>query len=124
MLLQKILSKLKRGSIMRRNLGKIILIALFSSLWQACISSGRDFPSRLDWITKEQTKKEDVALVLGKPYAVGNSSGVPTWTYAFYKYSPFSSYYKELRFYWADEKVQTFTFNSSFPEDLHVGKTN
>ena len=115
---------------MWRNFCKITILVFLSSLWQSCLSSGRDFPSRLDWIQKERTKKGDVALVLGKPYAVGSSSGTPTWTYAFYKYTPFfKTYYKELRFYWSeDEAVKTYTFTSSFPEDLegkgHTPKPN
>ena len=102
-------------------MGKIAVLLFFSSLWQGCISTGRDFPSRTDWIQKEKTKKDDVALILGTPYAVGNSSGTPTWTYAFYKYSMFSkTAYKELKFYWTEDgHVQSYSFSSSFAEDLH-----
>lgn len=105
---------------MWRNFRNAVVCVFFGSLLQSCLTSGRDFPSRLEWIKKEQTKKDDVALVLGTPYAVGSSSGTPTWTYAFYKYSPFSkTVYKELRFYWSDEnKVKNYTFTSSFPDDL------
>ncbi len=107
---------------MWRNLAKFAVLIFITSLWQACVSSGRDFPSRTDWIQKERTKRDDVALVLGKPYAVGNSGGTLTWTYAYYKYSPFlKSYYKELRFYWSDDNaVKNYTFTSSFPEDLRA----
>lgn len=110
---------------MWRNFAKILVFVFFSSLWQSCLSTGRDFPSRIDWIQKERTKKDDVALVLGKPYAVGNSDGTPTWTYAYYKYSLFSTTsYKELRFYWTENNaVKSFTFTSSFPEDVQTGKT-
>ncbi len=104
---------------MWRKLARMTLLVSLTGLWQACVSSGADFPSRLDWIQKDRTKKDDVALVLGKPYAVGSSSGTPTWTYAYYKYSPFQTRYKELRFYFGENNVVTsFTFTSSFPEDL------
>lgn len=107
---------------MRRNLKLSLLAVFFAGFLQSCLSTGRDFPTRLDWIHREKTKKSDVALVLGTPYAVGNSDGTPTWTYAFYKYSPFTkTQYKELRFYWTEQDiVKTYTFNSSFPEDLSV----
>jgi len=110
---------------MWRNLRRAVIALFFAGFLQSCLSTGRDFPSRVDWIQKERTKKDDVALILGTPYAVGNSNGTPTWTYAFYKYSPFSkTEYKELRFYWSEDNiVKTYTFNSSFPEDLHGPKT-
>ncbi len=105
---------------MWRSFRRLFLFAMFAVSLQSCLTSGRDFPSRLEWIQKERTKKEDVTLVLGQPYSVGNSDGTPTWTYAFYKYTLFSqTFYKELRFYWNDQNiVKSFTFNSSFPQDL------
>lgn len=119
------MANLNKGKLMWRNFAKILVFTVLAGFWQGCISSGNDFPSRLDWIQKERTKKDDVALVLGKPYAVGNSNGTPTWTYAFYKYSLFNkTAYKELRFYWSEESdvVKSYTFTSSFPEDLHTTK--
>ena len=105
---------------MWRSLRKLVVLAVLPMFWQGCLSTGRDFPSQVEWIKKERTKKDDVKLVLGTPYAIGNSDGTATWTYAFYKYNPlFKTYYKELRFYWGDDNaVKSFTFNSSFPEDL------
>lgn len=104
---------------MSRKSFKLLVPMLFLGFLASCISSGKNFPSRIDWIQKEHTKKDDVSLVLGKPYAVGNSSGTETWTYAYYKYTPFKAHYKELRFYWTPtHEVKSFTFNSSFPEDV------
>ncbi len=105
---------------MRRKMTRILALVLLSALWQACLSTGRDFPSRTDWIQKDRTKKDDVKLVLGSPYAVGSSGGIQTWTYAFYKYTLFGrTYYKELRLYWTDGNiVKNFSFDTSFPEDL------
>lgn len=67
----------------------------------------------------DQTSQVDVSVKLGRPYIVGNSSGVPTWTYGFYKHSLFGdSTIKELKFYFDKaRKVSRFTFSSSFPED-------
>ena len=88
----------------------------------ACATTGQNFPSRTDWIKKNVTKKDDVKLVLGTPFAVGNSGGVNTWTYGFYKYQLFGkANTKELKFYWnKDNSVKYFSFNSSFPDDISL----
>ena len=92
----------------------------FFLLFSSCISSGDKFSSDLSWIENLKTNQQDVKMVLGTPYSVGNSGGIVTWTYAFYQYVfPSKTYYKELRFYWgSDKRVKNFSFNSSFPEDL------
>lgn len=90
----------------------------------ACVTNGRDFRSDTAWIKEGQTKQSDVSMVLGEPYAVGNSGGRPTWTYGFYRYKLLGkSVQKELRFFWKpDGTVDTYSFQSSFPEDLTVTK--
>lgn len=92
----------------------------------SCMTTGKNFPSDLAWIKKEKTKKSDVQMVLGAPFAIGNSGGVGTWTYAFYKYQLFGkTSHKELKFYWhPNNAVKTFSFNSSFPSDLNSAVTN
>ena len=89
-----------------------------------CATSGKDFPSRTDWIHKSQTKQQDVVSVMGEPFAVGNSGGTPTWTYGFYRYELFGrSLHKELKFYWSPNKtVDHFSFNSSFPGDIKISQ--
>ena len=91
-------------------------------LTTSCLTTGKNFPSDLAWIKKEKTKKSDVQMVLGAPFAIGNSGGVKTWTYAFYKYKLFGkTSHKELKFYWLpNNSVKTFSFNSSFPDDLNA----
>ena len=86
----------------------------------SCVTSGKEFPSRLDWIQKGKTRQYDVKLVLGDPQFVGSSDGVPSWTYGFYKYRLFSeSHTKEVKFYWNNDKtVQSWSFTSSFPDDV------
>ena len=86
----------------------------------SCVTSGRDFPSRFDWIQKNKTRQEDVKLVLGEPQSVGSSDGTPSWTYGNYKYRLFGgSSTKELKIYWnPNNTVQSYSFNSSFPEDV------
>lgn len=85
-----------------------------------CMSFGRHFPSQTDWIIKEQTSQQDVLMVLGRPYAVGNSDGTLVWTYLFYDYKIWQpTYQKELKIYWNSSKlVRHYQFNSSFPRDL------
>lgn len=86
----------------------------------ACVTSGREFNSKLDWIQKGRTNQQQVKVVLGDPQFVGSSDGTPAWTYGFYKYRLFSpSYTKEVKFYWnADQTVESWSFNSSFPGDI------
>jgi hypothetical protein len=66
----------------------------------------------------------DVEMVLGEPTSVGNSSGVSTWTYGYYSYRLIGeSSVKELKFYWSPEKtVRSFSFNSSFPDDVRKAR--
>ncbi len=86
---------------------------------QGCVTSGSNFPSRIDWIKQEKTHKRDVELILGKPYTIGNSGGTPTWTYSFYEYRLFGkNSFKELKIYWnADDTVKQFSFNSTFASE-------
>jgi hypothetical protein len=103
----------------------LTLLAVWS-LQTGCVTRGRDFSSDLSWIKKNQTSQTDVTRVLGEPTAIGNTGGIPTWTYGFYDYRLFgNSDTKELKFYWNGDKVQDFSFNSSFPQDrkrLMLGK--
>lgn len=95
-----------------------LLVASFGLT--GCLTTGRDFPSDVDWVRKEATTKKDVQMILGTPFAVGNSGGIATWTYAYYKYQLMgNSFHKELKFYWTpNEVVKHFSFSSSFPPDL------
>ena len=97
---------------------KLTLLMVF--MMASCITSGREFPSRFDWVQPTKTKQDDVKLVLGTPQAVGNSGGVPTWTYGFYKIKiNGETLTKEVKFYWnANGTVQSFSFTSSFPSDI------
>jgi hypothetical protein len=105
--------------IVNRFLKPVYLMTLFL-VASSCVTQGRDFYSQLDWIKKGKTRQTDVKLLLGDPQFVGSSDGTPAWTYGYYKYRLFSpSYTKEVKFYWnADATVQTWSFNSSFPDDI------
>ena len=86
----------------------------------ACATQGHEFPSDVSWIKADATKQEQIRSVLGEPAQVGNSAGTVTWTYGFYKYRLIGqSHTKELKLYWNPNlTVKTFSFSSSFPEDL------
>ena len=105
--------------IQKKNALRVIVALAMLSL-SSCVTSGREFVSRLDWVQKGKTRQGDVKLVLGDPQFVGSSDGTPVWTYGYYKYKLFSpSYTKEIKFYWnPDKTVQSWSFNSSFPDDI------
>ncbi len=98
-----------------------LLLATFvvASIQTACVTRGKEFSSDLSWVKKSQTSQTDVNRVLGAPVSVGNTGGILTWTYGYYEYRLFGEREtKELKFYWNNEqKVQDFSFNSSFPAD-------
>jgi hypothetical protein len=105
----------------RRRMNPRILLSIMAlcGMQMACVTRGRDFSSDISWIKKGQTHQTDVTRFLGAPTAVGSTGGVSTWTYGFYDYRLFGeSETKELKLYWAnDQKIQDFSFNSSFPQD-------
>ena len=95
-----------------------LLLSVF--ILSSCVTKGRHFPSDLSWITKEVTKKDDVLLLLGRPFMVGSAGGIMTWSYGRYNYSLVGSdYIKELKIYWNDDDtVRDYSFQSSFPSDM------
>lgn len=101
------------------------LYAFMALSLMACATRGQNFSSDYSWIKEGQTTKADLIRVLGEPYHVGYSGGKPTWTYGFYKFSAFgASTTKELKIYWNNTKVDSFSFNSSFPEDKRKALAN
>src|SRR6476660_7094783 len=84
-----------------------------------CVTEGKDFNSETAWIKEKRNSQADVKNILKEPYSVGASAGKPTWTYGYYRYKLIGpSHQKELKFYWSpDGTVDSFSFNSNFPED-------
>lgn len=101
-------------------LNVLLLLLLFVVGTVACVTKGRNFPADLSWVKKEETTQQDVLMVLGTPFMVGNSSGVQTWSYGLYHYRIVGrSYVKELKLFWNNDKtVREYSFQSSFPDDL------
>lgn len=99
---------------------KQILWVGYGFLLSGCITTGKDFKNDLSWLRKSKTTKEDVKLVLGTPYAVGDSNGVEVWTYAFLKYQliPNGFQHRELKLFWnAQNALGQYSYMSSFPEE-------
>ena len=98
----------------------VLLLVLCAVGALACVTKGRNFHADLSWIKKQETSQQDVLMVLGKPFMVGDVSGVQTWSYGLYHYRIVGrSYVKELKFFWNDDKtVREYSFQSSFPDDL------
>ena len=99
---------------------KFNVLVLLSLVVASCVTKGRNFPTDLSWVKKEETSQHDVLMVLGTPFMVGSSGGVQTWSYGLYHYRIVGrSYIKELKFFWnSDKTVQEYSFQSSFPDDL------
>lgn len=98
-----------------------VLCCLAFGLTQ-CMTTGTNFPSETNWIQKNKTNQKDVATLLGTPFSVGSSGGIPTWTYAYYSYNLFKgTFHKELKLYWGEDKnISHYSFSSSFPGDLRT----
>ena len=94
-------------------------------LISGCITRGSQFASDTAWIRVGATTQDSVSKLLGNPHGVGSASGVPTWTYGFYKYGFIgTNAQKELKLYWnSNRTVKDYSFNSSFPEDRNVSAT-
>ena len=51
--------------IQKKNALRVIVALAMLSL-SSCVTSGREFVSRLDWVQKGKTRQGDVKLVLGR----------------------------------------------------------
>jgi outer membrane protein assembly factor BamE (lipoprotein component of BamABCDE complex) len=100
--------------------GRVTLVVALWTMASGCVTSGKYFSSDTGWIKANKTRQEDVRGLLGEPFMVGNSGGSPTWTYGYYRYKLIGdSFTKELKLYWNNDRtVQSFSFNSSFPDDV------
>jgi hypothetical protein len=105
----------------------ISLLCLFLSLLSmtGCVTRGAQFASDTAWIRVGSTTQDSVSKLLGNPHGVGSASGIPTWTYGYYKYGFIgTNAQKELKLYWNPNRtVKDFSFNSSFPEDRNMTST-
>ena len=99
---------------------RLLIVIATGAVLAGCATMGKDFDSTsLSWLKAGETAKKDVLAKLGEPFRVGMDSGDQTWTYGFYKYRVFGeSETKDLVIrYSADQKVKSYTLNTSFPEE-------
>ena len=106
----------------KRMLVGLVATVLVSVAVSSCATEGREFSSDLGWLKKNVSKQADVKMVLGEPHRVGDTDGTNTWTYGYYRYKLIGqSLTKELKIDWnADKTLQSYSFNSSFPEDKAI----
>ncbi len=102
-----------------------VLMLALSSQFTGCVTRGQNFSSDYSWLKQETTTRAEVFKTLGEPFLTGYSGGKPTWTYGFYKLRLFgASHTKELKIYWKNSTIDSFSFNSSFPEDKQKALSN
>ena len=102
-------------------MSKIGFVAILgSTLWlSACVTRGQNFSSDTRWLDQSKPTRTQVRTLMGPPYKVGSSNGIPTWTYGYYKHQLFGdSHVKELKIYWSNDAIKTYSFSSSFPQDV------
>lgn len=105
------------------NVKRIFLAGFVLMAGYGCLSVGKNFRSDdLSWIIKDQTTRDDVYDELGEPFRTGSDSGTLTWTYGYYKYRLIgSTCTKDLVIYFnRDGTVDSYVFNTSFPEEKKV----
>ena len=100
-------------------LKRLFCVGVIFGLVTSCVTRGRNFSSETAWLDENKPNKSQVKKIMGDPYKVGSSNGIPTWTYGYYEHQLFGeSSIKELKIYWNKEgTVKTYSFSSSFKQD-------
>lgn len=105
---------------MLQTLKRLFVLGLLLSLLAGCATVGRQFPvAPIAQIKIGQTSKEDLRNTFGEPWRTGVEDGQQTWTYGHYRYSAFGTEQTRdlvIRFN-AQDRVASYTFNSTYPED-------
>ncbi len=95
------------------------------ALGLGCVSVGQEFdPQRVPELEIGVSQREDVRRLLGDPWRTGIEDGLPTWTYAHYRYSVFSPVQTRdliVRFD-AEGVVRSYGFNSTYEQDRTLGR--
>jgi len=98
-------------------LGLLVLL-----LVAGCISVkfGRDFPSPEEgWIVKGKTDRYGLVRMFGDPVQIGIDNGDPTWRWFYGQRDSTAETSKDLTVrFGADGIVKSYSFTSSFPDDL------
>lgn len=105
---------------MKKKSVTLILLFIFFLGIAGCMTIGQNFPiNPVRDLQIGKTTKEDILHMFGAPWRTGIEDGDKTWTYAHYRYSLFSGSKTRdlvLRFN-ASDKLVSYSFNSSYPED-------
>lgn len=99
---------------------RIFAICVAASALLGCLSIGEPFPAdRVAQIQVDQTTRAQIQELFGPPWRTGLESGMPTWTYAHYRYGAFGGTQTRDLVVRFDERgiVDSYTFNSTYSED-------
>jgi hypothetical protein len=101
------------------------MLCALAALGLGCLSVGQEFDTRrVPELEIGVTQREDVRRMLGEPWRTGIEDGLPTWTYARYRYSLFAPAKTRdlvVRFD-AEGVVRAYGFNSTYAEDRSLGR--
>jgi hypothetical protein len=98
-----------------------LAITSVAALSLACMTVGEDFAvGKVTHIQIGKTTQADMRKMLGEPWSVGLEDGQRSWTWGYYKYNLFSASQRRDLVVRFDEQgvVRSFTFNSTWPEDV------
>ena len=100
-------------------------LGLIAAVGLGCVSVGQEFDTtQVPALEIGVSQRQDVVRLLGEPWRTGIEDGLPTWTYAHYRYSVFSPVQTRdliVRFD-AEGVVRSYGFNSTYPEDREIGR--
>ncbi len=106
----------------RMNPRRLIKVFLIAMLLAGCggLKFGSDFPSPTkDMLVVGKTTKSDLLRFFGEPHQVGLDTGDPTWGWTYVQAFTNQEFTKQLTVR-LDERgaVKSYSFTSSFPEDM------
>ena len=105
--------------------GIVIALLAFAAAGLGCVSVGQEFETeRVPGLEIGATSRDEVRRQLGEPWRTGIEDGLPTWTYAHYRYSLFAPAQTRdlvVRFD-AQGVVRSYTFNSTYAADRELGR--
>lgn len=104
----------------KRRLAAGLASAIAAGLLVACVTVGREFPSKqVAKLRIGTTTQSQVREMFGTPWRTGVEDGQRTWTYGHYRYTLLGNTQTRdlvVRFD-AHDVVASYTYNSTDPED-------